>query len=282
MQLGMIGLGRMGANLVERLTRDGHECVVFDVNAAAVAKLASKHVQPSSSIADFVSKLDKPRAVWVMVPAAVTGGTVRGAGHAAGSRRHHHRWRQQLLPGRHAARRGAQEAGHPLRRLRYQRWRLRPRTRILSDDRRRGCRGTPPRPHLSKHRAGGGRSSAHTRTEGTGEPCGERVSPLWPQRRRSLREDGPQRHRIRTHGCLCRGPQHPQERRCRASSTRGGCGDNPASRCRRLQIPAQPWGDRGGVAAWERYRVVVARPHCGRTRQRFGARGFQRSRLRLG
>ena len=76
MQLGMIGLGRMGANLVERLTRDGHECVVFDVNPAAVAKVAGKHAQASTSIADFVAKLDKPRAVWVMVPAGVTGGTV--------------------------------------------------------------------------------------------------------------------------------------------------------------------------------------------------------------
>jgi len=77
MQLGMIGLGRMGANLVERLTRDGHECVLFDVNPAAVAKVSGKHAQASTSIADFVAKLEKPRAVWVMVPAAVTGATVQ-------------------------------------------------------------------------------------------------------------------------------------------------------------------------------------------------------------
>jgi 6-phosphogluconate dehydrogenase len=77
MQLGMIGLGRMGANLVERLTRDGHECVVFDVNPAAVAKVAGKHAQASTSIAEFAAKLEKPRAVWVMVPAAVTGATVQ-------------------------------------------------------------------------------------------------------------------------------------------------------------------------------------------------------------
>ena len=77
MQLGMIGLGRMGANLVERLTRDGHECVVFDVNPAAVAKVSGKHAQASTSIADFAAKLDKPRAAWVMVPAGVTGSTVQ-------------------------------------------------------------------------------------------------------------------------------------------------------------------------------------------------------------
>jgi 6-phosphogluconate dehydrogenase len=76
MQLGMIGLGRMGANLVERLTKDGHECVVFDVNAAAVKKVAAKHAQAATSIDDFVAKLSKPRAAWVMVPAAVAGETV--------------------------------------------------------------------------------------------------------------------------------------------------------------------------------------------------------------
>ena len=77
MQLGMIGLGRMGTNLVERLTRDGHECVVFDVNPAAVAKTAGKHAEASSSIADFVAKLSKPRAIWLMVPAGVTGDTLK-------------------------------------------------------------------------------------------------------------------------------------------------------------------------------------------------------------
>src|SRR5580700_8067373 len=76
MQVGMIVLGRMGANLVERLTRDGHECVVFDVSPAAVARVAGEHAEASTSIADFVSKLKAPRAVWLMVPAAVTGSTV--------------------------------------------------------------------------------------------------------------------------------------------------------------------------------------------------------------
>jgi 6-phosphogluconate dehydrogenase len=66
----------MGANLVERLTKDGHECVVFDVNRAAVKKVASKHALGAGSIDDFVAKLEKPRAAWVMVPAAVAGQTV--------------------------------------------------------------------------------------------------------------------------------------------------------------------------------------------------------------
>jgi 6-phosphogluconate dehydrogenase len=73
MQLGMVGLGRMGANLVRRLMRDGHECVVYDVNAETVAQLVSEGAIGSDSLENFVSKLSKPRAAWVMVPAAITG-----------------------------------------------------------------------------------------------------------------------------------------------------------------------------------------------------------------
>jgi 6-phosphogluconate dehydrogenase len=70
MQLGMIGLGRMGANMVRRLMRGGHECVVFDVNAQATQELAGEGATGSGSLDDFVAKLTKPRAVWLMVPAA--------------------------------------------------------------------------------------------------------------------------------------------------------------------------------------------------------------------
>ncbi len=76
MQLGMVGLGRMGANLVRRLMRDGHTCVVYDVSADAVKMLEAEGATGASSIEDFVSKLDAPRAAWVMVPAAYTGSTV--------------------------------------------------------------------------------------------------------------------------------------------------------------------------------------------------------------
>jgi 6-phosphogluconate dehydrogenase len=71
MQLGMIGLGRMGANLVRRLTRDGHSCVVYDVNADAVKGLQDDGAIGSSSLQNFVSKLEKPRALWIMVPAGI-------------------------------------------------------------------------------------------------------------------------------------------------------------------------------------------------------------------
>src|SRR5262245_27237904 len=69
MQLGMVGLGRMGANMVRRLMRDGHECVVSDLNPEAVNQLAGEGAVGSQSLDDFISKLAKPRAVWIMVPA---------------------------------------------------------------------------------------------------------------------------------------------------------------------------------------------------------------------
>ena len=70
MQLGMVGLGRMGANMVRRLIKHGHNCVVFDVNSASVAELVSDGATGASSWEDFVSKLSKPRAVWLMIPVA--------------------------------------------------------------------------------------------------------------------------------------------------------------------------------------------------------------------
>ena len=70
MQMGMVGLGRMGANMVRRLTRKGHECVVFDVNPNAAKELAKEGAVASSSLDDFVSKLKKPRVAFMMVPAA--------------------------------------------------------------------------------------------------------------------------------------------------------------------------------------------------------------------
>jgi len=76
MQLGMIGLGRMGANMVRRLIKGGHQCVVFDMSPKAVQGLVEENVVGSSSLTDFVKKLAKPRVVWLMVPAAVTDKTI--------------------------------------------------------------------------------------------------------------------------------------------------------------------------------------------------------------
>jgi 6-phosphogluconate dehydrogenase len=76
MQMGMIGLGRMGANMVRRLLRGGHQCVVFDVSPKAAAELAKEGATAASSLADYAAKLAKPRVSWMMVPAAVVEQTV--------------------------------------------------------------------------------------------------------------------------------------------------------------------------------------------------------------
>ncbi|HEX8200714.1 MAG TPA: decarboxylating 6-phosphogluconate dehydrogenase [Isosphaeraceae bacterium] len=75
-QLGMIGLGRMGANMVRRLMTCGHECVVYDLNAKAVAELAAEGAVGSSSFEDFVGKLSRPRAAWLMIPVAFVDSTI--------------------------------------------------------------------------------------------------------------------------------------------------------------------------------------------------------------
>ncbi len=76
MQLGMIGLGRMGANMVRRLLKGGHRCVVFDMSPKAVNELVQEKATGSASLQDLVTKLEKPRAVWLMVPAAVVDRTL--------------------------------------------------------------------------------------------------------------------------------------------------------------------------------------------------------------
>src|SRR5215468_9389934 len=75
-QLGMIGLGRMGANMVRRLLRAGQQCVVFDRSPQAVEALVNEKAVGASSLQDFVKRLYKPRAVWLMVPSAVVDATV--------------------------------------------------------------------------------------------------------------------------------------------------------------------------------------------------------------
>ena len=82
MQLAMIGLGRMGANIVRRLMAAGHDCVVYDVNEAAIAQLESEGATGARSLEELAARLATPRAAWIMVPAALTGATVTDlAGH---------------------------------------------------------------------------------------------------------------------------------------------------------------------------------------------------------
>ena len=76
MQLGMIGLGRMGANMVSRLVRGGHQCVVFDMNPTTVQTLVNEGAVGTASLDEFVARLTPPRVAWVMVPAAVVNRTL--------------------------------------------------------------------------------------------------------------------------------------------------------------------------------------------------------------
>ena len=76
MRLGMIGLGRMGANMVRRLLKSGQECVVFDRSPDSVAHLVKEGAIGATSLADLVTKLARPRAIWLMVPAAVVDETI--------------------------------------------------------------------------------------------------------------------------------------------------------------------------------------------------------------
>jgi 6-phosphogluconate dehydrogenase len=78
MQLGMIGLGRMGANMVRRLLKGGHQCVVFDLSPKSVEALVKEGAEGASSQQDFVKKMEQPRAIWLMVPAAVVDRTIAG------------------------------------------------------------------------------------------------------------------------------------------------------------------------------------------------------------
>src|SRR5215813_3501351 len=77
MQIGMIGLGRMGANMIRRLLSGGHQCVVFDRSPKAVEELTREKAIGATSIADLVKKLETPRTVWLMVPAAAVDATIK-------------------------------------------------------------------------------------------------------------------------------------------------------------------------------------------------------------
>ncbi len=126
MQMAMVGLGRMGANMVRRLMRDGHELVVYDVSPDAIKELEAEGATGATSLEDVVAKLTPPRAIWLMVPAAFTGQMVdqvaalvdRGDVVIDGGNSYYRAW-------------------GPLRRLRHERRRARPRARLLPDDRRR-------------------------------------------------------------------------------------------------------------------------------------------------
>ena len=107
MQLGFVGLGKMGLNMVTRLEQGGHQVVAFDRSGDAVEHAKSAGAGGAASLETLVSTLTAPRAVWVMVPSGDADGIDgRGARHSPRVRRRHHRRRQHQLPRRRATRRG--------------------------------------------------------------------------------------------------------------------------------------------------------------------------------
>ena len=162
MQLGMIGLGRMGGNIVRRLMKHGHTTVVYDKDEKAVAGLAADGAAGATALEDFVRKLEKPRTVWVMLPAGgITEETIEAlaklmeAGDVIidGGNTF---WQDDVRRGK-----TLKAARHPLCRCRHLRRRLGPRARLLHDDRRRQGRGRPARSDLRGAGARRRRHSAH-------------------------------------------------------------------------------------------------------------------------
>ena len=136
MQVGMIGLGRMGASMAKRLIDGGHECVAHDVSASAVSALEQDGAVAARTLEDFVARLTTPRVVWLMVPAAVVdttldalvgllspGDIVVDGGNSS--------YRDDLARAKRLS-----ASRHPLRRLRHERRSVGPGTRLLSHDRR--------------------------------------------------------------------------------------------------------------------------------------------------
>ena len=165
MQIGVIGLGRMGGNISRRLMKAGHHCVVFDTNTKPREALAREGATAAGSLAEMVKALGgRPRAIWVMLPAGkITDDTVETLGGLLEPDDIVIDGGNSLLQGRHPPRQEISREAHSLHRLRHVRRRLGYRARLLPDDRRpKGGCGSP-RPDLRGARARSRRYSAHTR-----------------------------------------------------------------------------------------------------------------------
>ena len=215
MQLGMIGLGRMGANMVRRLIKAGHECVVFDRSPEAVADLGKQGAAGSSSLDEFLSKLKPPRAVWLMVPAAVVDQTLEQLA-------------TRMQKGDIIIDGGNSYYIDDIRRAKE----LQPKGIHYADVGTSGgvwglergyCLMIGGEPDIVKHLdpifktlAPGTREYRSYSWARKGRRHGRRrLSALRARGRRPFREDGSQRNRIRNHGRVCRRLEHSASRQRR-------------------------------------------------------------------
>ena len=210
MELAMVGLGRMGGNMARRLLRGGHRVVVWNRTFAKAQELESEGAEAVERLEDVAGKLTAPRAIWLMLPyGAPTDEAIDALVPHLRARRHRDRRRQLALPARRRARRPPRGPGAPLPRRRHERRRVGARGRLLPDGRRR-----PQRLRADR---------ARPRHPGAARP---RLRVLRRPRRRALREDGPQRHRVRHDAGLRRGLRAARRRAattstCRRSPTSG-------------------------------------------------------------
>ena len=193
MQIGVIGLGRMGGNIVRRLTKAGHACVVYDANPEPGAALAKEGATAAASVPALVEALGPtPRTVWVMLPAGkITEDTIAQLAGLMTRRRRHHRRRQHQLQRRRAPRARAGAQGNPISRHRHVGRRVGPGARLLPDDRRRRRDGEAPRSDLFRAGARPRRHRAHGRPR---EARSARRARLHPRRAGgggAFREDDP-------------------------------------------------------------------------------------------
>ena len=246
-----------------RLMRAGHECVVYDVVPDAVDTRWPRRERPARRRGSRSSTSSRrPASIWLMVPAAVVDETLGRARAPPGGRRHRHRRRQLLLPRRPAPLEGARrtkgihyvdagtsggvfglERGYCLM--------------VGGDDAAVARLATGPRDAGPRRRD----DRAHRGSQRAPQPVRAGLAPLRSERRGPLREDGPQRHRVRDHGGLRRGAEHPEARRRRPAPARGRRRDDAAARPGALPVRARPQGDRRAVAARQRHLLLAARPH---------------------
>ena len=245
MRIGMVGLGRMGGNMARRLLRGGHEVVGYATDAAAMAQLTGDGGIGTSALADMVAKLRAPRAVWVMVPAGEPteqvvmdlrerlerGDTVIDGGNS------YFKDDVRRMP-------DARRARHPLRRRGHQRRRLGPRARLLPDDRRRAGRGRSASIRSSARWPPGGRHPAHAGPRAGRGTAEEGYLHCGPSGAGPLRQDDPQRHRVRPDAGLRRGLRHLQERDLEGPAR--GAALRPGHRRHRRALAARAaWSARG-------------------------------------